>query len=63
MQKTNNIKDWVTSNILSIGNIFNTYFAQLYEPEFRFILKCYQTTKGMAKLSPAHCFLNRIWNV
>jgi len=55
-----------TPKFVRFGNIFNAYFfsyKQLYEVEFRLILKYHETTKNMAKLSSAHCFVNGIWKV
>ena len=46
------VQDWVTSKIIGFGNILNTCFCsyiQLCQTEFRFILKCHETTKGMQK--------------
>ena len=60
------IKDWVTHKIIRFGNIFNMCvcsYQQPYQAEFRVILKCHETTKGRANLSPTHHFVDGIWRV
>ena len=54
------------AKINRFGHIFRAYFCsykQLYQVEFRFFQKYYETTKGVPKLSPAYCFVNGIWSL